>query len=59
MDKNVVRIFILGFIWVAAGIIINLTKKEEGAGILSLAIGLSIESVALILFFWNKIKNKQ
>lgn len=58
MDKNVVRIFILGFIWVIAGIIINQTKNEEGAGILSLAIGLSIESVALILFFWKKIKNK-
>ncbi|MEI6864596.1 hypothetical protein [Flavicella sp.] len=58
MDKNIIRIFILGFIWVATGIIINLTKKEDGAGILALAIGLSIESVALILFFWRKIKNK-
>ena len=59
MDKNVIRVFILGFIWVATGIVINLTKEEEGAGILALAIGLSIESVALIMFFWKKIKNKQ
>lgn len=59
MDKNVVRVFILGFIWVATGIITNLTKKEEGAGMLALAIGLSIESIALIMFFWKKIKNKQ
>ena len=59
MDKNVVRVFILGFIWIDTGIIINLTKKEEGAGMLALAIGLSIESIALILFFWKKIKNKQ
>jgi hypothetical protein len=58
MDKNIIRIFILGFIWVVAGIIINQTKNEEGAGILSLAIGLSIESIALILFFWKKINNK-
>lgn len=59
MDKTVVRIFILGFIWVAAGIITNLIQEEDGAGVLALAIGLSIESVALIVFFWKKIKTKQ
>lgn len=58
MDKNVVKIFLLGFLWVMAGIVINLYKKEEGAGTLTLAIGLSIESVALLLYFWKKIKKK-
>ena len=58
MDKSINRIFILGFIWVVTGIIINQTKNEEGAGVLMLAIGLSIETIALILFFWKKIKNK-
>lgn len=58
MDKNVVKIFILGFLWVIAGIATNLYKQEEGAGTLILAIGLSIESVALLLFFWKKINKK-
>jgi len=58
MNKNIIRIFILGFIWVVTGIIINLSQDTEDAGILALAIGLSIESIALILFFWKKIKNK-
>ncbi|WP_152287530.1 TRADD-N-associated membrane domain-containing protein [Flavicella marina] len=59
MDKKIVRIFIIGFIWVTTGIIINLTKNEDGAGIMVLAVGLLIESIALLLFFWKKIKNKQ
>jgi hypothetical protein len=58
MDKNVVKIFILGFVWVLVGIGTNLYKNEEGAGTLTLAIGLSIESVALLLFFWKKINKK-
>lgn len=58
MDKNIVKIFILGFLWVIAGIATNLYKKEEGAGTLVLAIGLLIESVALLLFFWKKIKKR-
>ncbi len=58
LKNNTVKIFILGFLWVLAGIIINLYKQEEGAGTLVLAIGLSIESVALLLYFWGKIKEK-
>lgn len=58
LKNNIVKIFILGFLWVVAGIIINLFKQEEGAGILVLAIGLLIESVALLMFFWRKIKGK-
>ncbi len=58
MDKNVIKIFILGFLWVIAGIVKNLYTKEEGSGTLMLAIGLSIESIALLLFFWKKIKRK-
>jgi len=59
MDKNVIKIFILGFLWVLAGIIKNLYTGEEGAGTLILAIGLLIESVALLLFFWKKIKKNK
>ena len=58
MDKNIIRIFILGFIWVIAGIVSFSLKQDEKAGILLLAIGLVIESVALLLFFWKKIKQK-
>ncbi|MFC2109628.1 hypothetical protein ACFLSU_03555 [Bacteroidota bacterium] len=57
MDKNVIRIFILGFIWVIAGIVSSVLE-ESGNGSLLLAIGLSIESIALMLYFWKKIKNK-
>ncbi|WP_166461212.1 hypothetical protein [Flavicella sediminum] len=58
MDKNVIRIFILGFIWVIAGIVMSVSKENSGNGSLLLAIGLSIESVALMLFFWKKINKK-
>ena len=58
MDKNIVKIFILGFLWVLVGIGVNLYKKEEGAGTITLAIGLCIESVALLLFCWKKIQKK-
>ncbi len=58
MNKNVLKIFLLGFIWVIAGIAINIYKDEENAGSLVLAIGLLIESLALVLFFWKKIKQK-
>lgn len=58
LKNNIVKIFILGFLWVVAGIVINLYKQEEDAGILVLAIGLLIESVALLMFFWGKIKGK-
>ncbi|MGB2128281.1 MAG: hypothetical protein ACPHXR_02275 [Flavicella sp.] len=56
MKSNVVKIFILGFVWVIAGITINLVKDEKDAGTLPLAIGLTIESVALLIYFWRKIK---
>tara|TARA_B100000767_G_C19464506_1_gene409442 strand:- start:288 stop:467 length:180 start_codon:yes stop_codon:yes gene_type:complete len=58
MKNNVVKIFILGFIWVIAGIVIHLVKEEKDAGALPLTIGLTIESVALLSYFWKKIKGK-
>jgi Kef-type K+ transport system membrane component KefB len=58
MDKNVIRIFILGFIWVMAGIFSFTIKKDEQSGTLLLAIGLVIESVALLVFIWKKMKQK-
>lgn len=58
MDKSVKRIFILGFIWVVAGMVSFATKQDPNASTLLLAIGLVIESVAFLLFFWKKINQK-
>jgi hypothetical protein len=56
MDKITIRIFILGFIWVVAGIVTMAMQKNENDGLLFFAIGLVIESVALMRFFWMKMK---
>ena len=58
MTKTIKRIFILGFIWVIAGIVSFILKENQQVSTLLLAFGLLIESVAFLLFFWNKIKQK-
>ena len=58
MDKSVKRIFILGFIWVVVGMVSFATEQDPKASTLLLAIGLVIESVAFLLFFWKKINQK-
>jgi len=56
--SNTIKIFVLGFVWVAVGIIISINSEQENTGKLQISIGLSIEALALLLFFWKKIKEK-
>jgi hypothetical protein len=54
MDKNSFKIAMLGMAWVLVGSGLLLFEKEEGT--LVVAIGLTLESVAMLVFIWKKIK---
>ena len=54
MDKNSFKIALLGMAWVLVGSGLLLFEKEEGT--LVVAIGLTLESVAMLVFIWKKIK---
>lgn len=54
MDKNSLKIAMLGMAWVLIGSGLLFFEKEEGT--LVVAIGLTLESVAMLVFIWKKIK---
>jgi hypothetical protein len=54
MHKNSLKIAMLGMAWVLVGSGLLLFEKEEGT--LVVAIGLTLESVAMLVFIWKKIK---
>lgn len=54
MDKNSLKIALLGMAWVLVGSGLLFFEKEEGT--LVVAIGLTLESVAMLVFIWKKIK---
>jgi hypothetical protein len=54
MDKNSLKIAMLGMAWVLVGSGLLFFEKEEGT--LVVAIGLTLESVAMLVFIWKKIK---
>jgi hypothetical protein len=54
MDKNSFKIALLGMAWVLVGSGLLFFEKEEGT--LVVAIGLTLESVAMLVFIWKKIK---
>jgi hypothetical protein len=54
MDKNSFKIALLGMAWVLVGSGLLLFEKEEGT--LVVAVGLTLESVAMLVFIWKKIK---
>jgi hypothetical protein len=54
MDKNSFKIAMLGMAWVLVGSGLLLFEKEEGT--LVVAVGLTLESVAMLVFIWKKIK---
>jgi hypothetical protein len=54
MDKNSFKIALLGMAWVLVGSGLLFFEKEEGT--LVVAVGLTLESVAMLVFIWKKIK---
>ncbi len=54
MDKNSLKIALLGMAWVLVGSGLLFFEKEEGT--LVVAVGLTLESVAMLVFIWKKIK---
>lgn len=54
MDKNSLKIAMLGMAWVLVGSGLLFFEKDEGT--LVVAIGLTLESVAMLVFIWKKIK---
>ena len=54
LDKNSLKIAMLGMAWVLVGSGLLFFEKEEGT--LVVAIGLTLESVAMLVFIWKKIK---
>tara|TARA_B110000967_G_scaffold103346_1_gene106005 strand:- start:10954 stop:11136 length:183 start_codon:yes stop_codon:yes gene_type:complete len=54
MYKNSLKIAMLGMAWVLVGSGLLVFEKEEGT--LVVAIGLTLESVAMLVFIWKKIK---
>jgi glucose uptake protein GlcU len=58
MFKNKLSIvFLTGLLFVIVGILYTQIVTEDTTGILLLAIGMVLESLALMLYFWKKIKN--
>ncbi|MDA9111764.1 hypothetical protein N9J39_02705 [Flavicella sp.] len=54
MEKNSFKIALLGMAWVLVGSGLLFFEKEEGT--LVVAVGLTLESVAMLVFIWKKIK---
>ena len=56
MTKKVVSFFTFGFFLILVGAIGKVLKWDQASVIL--ATGLLFETIAILLFAWNKIKNK-
>ncbi len=56
MEKKVLSFFTFGFFLIIIGIIGQFADWEQDS--IFLALGLVFESLALVIFAWKKLKNK-
>ena len=57
ISKKVISFFTFGVFLIIAGAILKIAKKPQAS--LILAIGLVFETIAILLYAWNKIKKRQ
>jgi len=57
MSKRVISFFTFGFLLIIVGAIGKIFKWEQAAIIL--ATGLVFETIAILIFAWNKIKRNE
>lgn len=57
MDKKVISFFSFGFLLIVIGGIGKILKWEQAA--IVLATGLVFESIAILIYAWNKIKKNE
>ena len=56
ISKKIISIFTFGIFLVVAGIILKIANNPQAN--LIIAIGLVFETIAVLVFVWNKIKKK-
>ena len=56
ISKKVISFFTFGVFLIVAGAILKISKNPQAS--LILAIGLIFETIAIILYAWNKINKK-
>ncbi len=57
MNKKVISFFTFGFLLIVVGALGKIFKWEQSSIIL--ATGLVFETIAILIFAWNKIKNNE
>lgn len=56
MNKNVISLFTFGLVLIIVGAIGTFFDWKQA--MVFIGLGLTLESLALIIFAWNRIKNK-